>query len=1036
MTDQRRDDEELTAGLQRRADRVRHSHDWARRELLPSINAAIDTRPVPVATSRGPAFAGLAGLVAILLVLVVALPSFVPGPSASEPPVVPTDTAAASGPIRPEIISAQEFAVEVLTGRLRSSTVLVDGTIGARPDSVGIDCHVPPGESCLMGRLEGTDPSVDVVSRWLATDERQPGVPKSDEMWTWWHLPSGPVTGTLVLSVDSDGTIEFLGRVDPANGADPMTVAEANQKDVESVPLDEVVLVDGWLTGIPIHPCPTDDGTWIAGLPSRHCRDAWLVDDLNARFGTGIRLQGSAYYDYAADPQRPPIDVMQLDPQRAVYALAKRLEGGGCPADPPCWQWEAVGRVSDASIEPSPSPPTRTPAEPVPTPDIARPVLGCTGDTQVTVHDEIGVVENCIASAVQGDTDDPPTIENLAGDRRYLSVSWSGSLCRYELHLRPKDGAHELEIRQVSNGCRLAFVRNSFGLRLNTPIDAADVDLVFTAEPEEPSAAPRILQCGHIGPLVPSPDAPRELAASVIDETGIVNDCTIWRTILDGPSVVVENPSPSNDQLQISWTGSACDASVTFTFGWGGSPYRLRGEREQGDCDDPAAHTMTMSLTRVILASSVEASVSGTEGVAPTPDVAPPPGDALIECTQPTAEFGALVIDPTGLVDSCATVEPTGEGVAEDPVVRNPNGTLTELQIEWPGTPCAAAVAFTVVPGATGLSLEIGPRPDGKTLGTDSNGTVLCIQSRVIHAIRLQLNGSVDARNVWISRTAVPTTSIRTISCDRSEIDIQDSTNLILSCRDTDVDQGSADGNPLITNPGGETFLLHVFWLFQDPNACSPQPPSLALDFRQSTVAPGFVVSTAADFVPGTGCVDVARWFGLEIELSEPVPSSDITFATSGRGAVATAKTAVGIFDLMINADKVEYVTGEPIEIDAVLQYDGGDPLVELWGVISLINGFGIKQLDGPLVMGPGWDQPCLRHELQRREPLRVPYEKSAAWSDDDPNAGFYRDWLSDSELRLPGGTWLVTAYSEFAIGSDCAGPLVSLQASLVIVVR
>lgn len=61
---------------------------------------------------------------------------------------------------------------------------------------------------------------------------------------------------------------------------------------------------------------------------------------------------------------------------------------------------------------------------------------------------------------------------------------------------------------------------------------------------------------------------------------------------------------------------------------------------------------------------------------------------------------------------------------------------------------------------------------------------------------------------------------------------------------------------------------------------------------------------------------------------------------------------------------------------------------------------------------------------------------KSASWSQDDPNAEFLVEWVRDPQLRLPAGTWHVTAYSEFAVGSECAGAQVDLEASIVIRVR
>lgn len=911
-------DEQLHDELERRSSSVHVSRDWARRDLLPALSVALDSRPHRVATSRGPALAGLAGVASIILVLVVAIPRVTPTPPVANPS---TGTAAPGssipGPVLPEVLSAQEFAVGVLTGRLRSSTVLVDGTIGANFRR-GPLC--PPPGPCDMGRLERTDPSVDVSTRWLHTVESQEAASFGREgTWRWWHLPSGPITGTLVLAVDAEGIIEFIGLVDPATEARPLTVADATEVDIEALNLGDVVLVEGWLwtSGVPGEDvnilCMSPQFTPPPGLPDDSCprtgRDA-VVDYRNnvASSLTAPEPRLQVQRGAAAEFQGTVGD------EPHTFALAPRLYGGACEGAPPCWKWDVVARLT-ATEEPE----------------------------------------------------------------------------------------------QQPNG---------------TAIECSEAST-------EPTSGPR----------------GAAYQATVIDSTGLVIGCRV----LDGSAgstgpagLAVSNPAFRLTELLFSWSSDSCVVASEVRFYPSESRYQIQPIDFHSEIQLLCAGTgkgraLALELSREVPAHLVSPTRFGppdsSTPAPPTPDVAPPPEDAVIECTQPTAEFGAVVIDPTGLVDSCVTVEATGEGVAESAVVRNPDGAMTALQIEWPGTPCAAAVGFTIAPGPTGLTIEMGPRPDGKILGTEHNGTVFCIQPGRIHAIRLELNGPVDAANVWITPTVVPTTSLRTLSCAESVFSVKDATGTISSCRGTPAED-PPDGIPLITNPDGDTNRLRVTWMTQDPAACGPEPPAVSLVFTEASDPPRFVVSTASDYAPSTGCFAVARSFALDLELSKAITSSDVVFATSGSLPFATGVTEAGIFDLMIDADKPEYRTGEPIEIDAVLQYDGRQPSVELWGVGSLVNGFGIKQLDGPLVMGPGWDEPCVRHELQRREPLGVPYEKSAAWSDDDPDGVFYRDWVQDPELRLPAGTWLITAYSEFAVGSDCAGPLVSLQASLLIVVR
>jgi hypothetical protein len=171
----------------------------------------------------------------------------------------------------------------------------------------------------------------------------------------------------------------------------------------------------------------------------------------------------------------------------------------------------------------------------------------------------------------------------------------------------------------------------------------------------------------------------------------------------------------------------------------------------------------------------------------------------------------------------------------------------------------------------------------------------------------------------------------------------------------------------------------------------------------------------------------------MNAELAPENLASDVDAHLMGDGVAVD--TALDQFALSLSAAATQYSPDDPIGIQAQLVYDGPEPTIDLSGVFSLVNGFGMEQLDGDLAMGPGWNEPCLNHQLRAGEPLIVPYEKSAGWSQGDPNANFYRDWSADPLLHLPAGTWLVTAYSDFSVGIGCAGERVQMQAAIVITV-
>jgi hypothetical protein len=214
------------------------------------------------------------------------------------------------------------------------------------------------------------------------------------------------------------------------------------------------------------------------------------------------------------------------------------------------------------------------------------------------------------------------------------------------------------------------------------------------------------------------------------------------------------------------------------------------------------------------------------------------------------------------------------------------------------------------------------------------------------------------------------------------------------------------------------------FWSLNDATTGSLRPPYL-------------LIATRSKPKPGSGCLDMIGRRVVHVVFNEPIAMEEVELVLidEERGR-DVEEFDWGYFQLTLTSEKAEYSASEPIEIQAELLYDGTEEMLTLSGATTLVNGFGIEQLDGPLVMGPSWGEPCLRHEIRSAEPRVSPYVKSAGWSEEDPNAEFYQDWVRDPQLRLPAGTWLVKAYWEFAIGSECAVAQVNLEASIVVHVR
>jgi hypothetical protein len=93
-----------------------------------------------------------------------------------------------------------------------------------------------------------------------------------------------------------------------------------------------------------------------------------------------------------------------------------------------------------------------------------------------------------------------------------------------------------------------------------------------------------------------------------------------------------------------------------------------------------------------------------------------------------------------------------------------------------------------------------------------------------------------------------------------------------------------------------------------------------------------------------------------------------------------------------------------------------------------------VEQLDGDLYFGPAaWRTDCSgRWIIENGQPLEQPLGKSGTFSADDPDAAIYRAYYAHPELRLPAGTWLITAHSLFDVGNSCTDAPVRLTAAVI----
>jgi hypothetical protein len=317
------------------------------------------------------------------------------------------------------------------------------------------------------------------------------------------------------MLVSEDGRAEYLGFV----SEQPFGVSSFALVDPASMSQSEVHVVPGWLTAVGVGlafsgPAP-QPGTLIGGLPQRWSGSpAWLLDrplrlDPEGFFRPedGVQLQNGAYEMFADTMPTSRI----TEPVAGLWAVAPRLEGGGCPDDaPPCWRWNLVGAlevlppgpampVPSLDVTPTAAPVdspgiTPSPGEaPTASPSPMAPAQYCRyadqsgvpdEEVDITFTDHTGLIDGCVGGVAEVATIEGPTEVRWLPDGNRLVATWRRSVCDpslVEVALWPlRRGGYFLavDIEGAPRGsCPNLGGQQSVELSLNGWIDPAKVDV-------------------------------------------------------------------------------------------------------------------------------------------------------------------------------------------------------------------------------------------------------------------------------------------------------------------------------------------------------------------------------------------------------------------------------------------------------------------------------------------------------------------------------------------------------------------------------
>ena len=144
-----------------------------------------------------------------------------------------------------------------------------------------------------------------------------------------------------------------------------------------------------------------------------------------------------------------------------------------------------------------------------------------------------------------------------------------------------------------------------------------------------------------------------------------------------------------------------------------------------------------------------------------------------------------------------------------------------------------------------------------------------------------------------------------------------------------------------------------------------------------------------------------------------------------------------GDYTLVITSPGATWAAADPIELEATLTYYGSQPEATLTGSGSGVLLFTVEELDGDRPMDAAWHDDCRTYTIGPHDPIASTYRKSGGFTDEDPNAAFYRAYFRDPVFRLPPGAWKITALARFRTGAECGGGrAVMLEAPLTITVQ
>jgi hypothetical protein len=195
---------------------------------------------------------------------------------------------------------------------------------------------------------------------------------------------------------------------------------------------------------------------------------------------------------------------------------------------------------------------------------------------------------------------------------------------------------------------------------------------------------------------------------------------------------------------------------------------------------------------------------------------------------------------------------------------------------------------------------------------------------------------------------------------------------------------------------------------------------------------------------------DNGQWIGsAEVAFAETDQHAGMNLAAVGSDIVAdltgyavpprdrcsgdcpSSSASDGRFRLELVVPHLDWKADEPIVAGLAILSLGGSAVTTISGSGHNLINFAYSEVGGTRRLGPSPTADCMAYQLDPATPINQDLSKRVTIPVQDPNRDFLQSFIAGPDVRLPAGTWDITAVTTFYEGAGCVGTEHSMNATV-----